>query len=129
MQLLSTILCTLFLLSAVALGVPTGGKLKRRSFEVPRVRRSNYVPNGPAALRKAYRKFDITPTKLGIDLLDFEPLKEDTNSKQTTDNAAATGADGQVTAQSVNGDAEFVSPVSVGGQTLLMDFDTGSSDM
>ena len=26
-------------------------------------------------------------------------------------------------------DAEFLSPVTVGGQTLVMDFDTGSSDM
>lgn len=37
--------------------------------------------------------------------------------------------DGEVTATGSQNLAEFLSPVSVGGQTLVMDFDTGSSDM
>ncbi|RQM05157.1 hypothetical protein DH86_00003161 [Scytalidium sp. 3C] len=38
-------------------------------------------------------------------------------------------ATGDAAATPVNGDVEFLVPVNIGGQTLNMDFDTGSSDM
>ena len=46
-------------------------------------------------------------------------------------NSGTSGAQGQagsVTATPENNEAEFISPVTVGGQTLNIDFDTGSSD-
>ena len=36
---------------------------------------------------------------------------------------------GSVKASPEEGDTEFLSPVNIGGQTLMMDFDTGSSDL
>ena len=38
-------------------------------------------------------------------------------------------ATGKVAAMPENLDAEFLSPVIIGGQTLMMNFDTGSSDL
>ncbi|KIH92646.1 aspergillopepsin I [Sporothrix brasiliensis 5110] len=54
-----------------------------------------------------------------------------TNSTSTnTAVAAAVGSGvGIVTNTPTSGDVEYLSPVSIGGQTLNMDFDTGSSDL
>ena len=124
---LSTTFCTICLLSSIALGAPTTNTLQGRSFEVERIRRSDYVPNGPAALRKAYGKFNIKPIETGFQPLDFKPIDTAEAVQQAAN--AGNGADGVVSATSVNNDAEFVSPVTIGGQTLMMDFDTGSSDL
>lgn len=35
----------------------------------------------------------------------------------------------KVAATAQEGDSEFLSPITIGGQTLNMDFDTGSSDL
>ncbi|KAJ5227288.1 aspergillopepsin A-like aspartic endopeptidase [Penicillium citrinum] len=105
---------------------------KSKSFRVERVRRSDYVAHGPAALRKAYRKFGIAPTEFtGIDLDDFEPFDLPHTGKSASFNQKSDESDqsGSVSATSVQGDVEFVSPVQIGGQTIVMDFDTGSSDM
>jgi isoaspartyl peptidase/L-asparaginase-like protein (Ntn-hydrolase superfamily) len=130
MALLS-ILYTL-LLTTAALSAPStlpAAKLQSRSFEVQRVRRAGYAPHGPAALRKAYRKFNITATHLGLEALEFEPIK--ISSSHSTQSAAATNSseNGTVSAVATSGDTEWVAAVSIGGQTLMMDFDTGSSDL
>jgi len=39
------------------------------------------------------------------------------------------GETGEVTNTPTQSDAEFLAPISIGGQTLMMDFDTGSSDL
>jgi hypothetical protein len=97
---------------------------KKRSFKIDRVRQANYVPNGPAALRKAYIKF-------GLDDISFLPDANVASSiNADTASAAGTGTEqGSVSASPTQNDAEFLSPVTVGGQTIVMDFDTGSSDM
>jgi hypothetical protein len=41
----------------------------------------------------------------------------------------ATNGTGIVSATPVDGDVEYVSPISIGGQTMNMDFDSGSSDL
>ena len=43
--------------------------------------------------------------------------------------AAAANNDGTVTATPEEYDAEYLCPVTIGGQTLNLDFDTGSSDL
>lgn len=39
------------------------------------------------------------------------------------------GTTGKVTATPINGDVEYLSPISIGGQMINMDFDSGSSDL
>ena len=43
--------------------------------------------------------------------------------------SAATNGTGVVTATPEQGDVEYLSPVNIGGQTMNMDFDSGSSDL
>lgn len=127
MTLLSTFF-TLLLITTAVLSAPTAN-LKRRSFEVPRVRRANYVPHGPAALRKAYGKFNITAAHLGFEPLDFQAVKQRPSGAVNASNSTNGTQDGSVAAVATTGDTEFVAAVTVGGQTMMMDFDTGSSDM
>lgn len=102
-----------------------------KSFKVERVRRGGGTIHGPTALRRAYEKYGLVPGDLGINLDDLAPIikhvnaKEDLSSSETED-LEQTGA---VTAASVQNDAAFVSPVMVGGQKIVMNFDTGSSDL
>jgi hypothetical protein len=43
--------------------------------------------------------------------------------------SAATNGTGSVTATPEQGDVEYLAPISIGGQTMNMDFDSGSSDL
>lgn len=139
LSLLST-LFTFLLITTAVLGAPAPAPkvtLQRRSFEIPRVRRANYVPHGPSALRKAYGKFNITASQLGFDALDFKATKHHNNNNNGNSNkansstaAAAAGTEnGSVAAVATTGDTEFVAAITVGGQKMTMDFDTGSSDL
>lgn len=65
--------------------------------------------SGPASLAKAYGKFNKAAPK---------DVK-----------VAAAASDGTVTATPEQYDVEYLSPVSIGGQVLNLDFDTGSSDL
>lgn len=116
-----------------SLAVPTARRPQRqtRSFQVERVKRSDYAPHGPTALRKAFRKFGITPMNFtGIDPLDFEPYDlNPVSAVLSNQNSQDTDQEGSVSATSVQSDVEFVSPVTIGGQNITMNFDTGSSDM
>ena len=127
-------LAVLFSLSFNALSLPVASlnHLQGRSFKVQRVKRGGYVPNGPAALRKAYRKFGIDATTLnGVDVSDFQPFetKNTTSVKVAKEDVTDPDQTGIVDATSIDGDVEFVSPVDIGGQTLDMNFDNGSADM
>ncbi|EXJ55653.1 hypothetical protein A1O7_08582 [Cladophialophora yegresii CBS 114405] len=116
----SIFLVVLFLATVFASPV----RLKqKRSFKVPRIQQHNYVPNGKAAYRRALVKF-------GLGDIQFLP-----DGEVATRIAAATeaqingdGEDGETTASPTQNDAQFLSPVNVGGQTLIMNFDSGSSD-
>ncbi|KAJ9376064.1 hypothetical protein DTO063F5_8986 [Paecilomyces variotii] len=129
MQLLQSFICVLLLVTSGVLSVPTRSQRKGRSFKVERIRRTDYVPHGPTALKKAYGKFGIIPTDFGLDVLDFEPLERKPKQGAGQTDVAEPEQTGAVSAKSVQNDAEFVSPVKIGGQTVMMDFDTGSSDM
>ena len=64
---------------------------------------------GPSALMSTYMKF---------------------NKEAPADVVAAAAAnDGTVTTNPTQFDSSYLTPVSVGGQTLMLDFDTGSADL
>lgn len=113
-------LFTVTLLITTALAAPVQ-HLRKRSFKIPRVQQHNYVPDGTFALRKAYRKFELgtLDTYPGVH---FTPKVAAANGGNGTE-------DGEVSASPTQNDAEFLSPVSVGGQMLVLNFDSGSSDM
>ena len=129
MQLLKSSLVLLFAGSVLASPTPaTTEHKKKRSFKIDLVKRSDYLPDGPAALRKAYRKFGIVATDIALDSLDFEPI-----SLAATQLLAGTQGDepdenGAVSATPVQNDVEYLAPVTIGGQKFVMNFDTGSAD-
>lgn len=62
---------------------------------------------GPVALQKTYLKYN----------------------QAVPQSISAAAADGSVTATPEQYDAEYLCPVTIGGQTLNLDFDTGSADL
>ena len=86
-----------------------------RPIIIERVRRSNFERNGTAALQSAYLKYGVA-------------VPETSGHTSGPHNLAARGGSGITTATPLDGDSEFLAPINVGGQTLMMDIDTGSAD-
>lgn len=120
------------LLAALVLAVPTPTRrrsLQKRSFKVPRQLNKAHPtgPNGAVAMRKVFRKYnfqvkDVFTTKEGFIGLS----KQNANSTSSAANKTSTGTVAALPEQNA---ALFLSPVNVGGQTLNLDFDSGSSDL
>ncbi|ORY70443.1 aspergillopepsin-F [Pseudomassariella vexata] len=125
---------------------------KRGVYKVERVPNPNYTGrNGPRALLKTLRKYRMpipdglmdAVAKADIEMISRRQIgssrvrRQATNTTgaaalaaagNTTAGAAATGV-GLVTATPEQNDVEYLSPVDIGGQTLNLDFDSGSSDL
>lgn len=56
-------------------------------------------------------------------------LSTGTASSASSTNSTASSSTGVVAATPEQGDVEYLAPISVGGQTMMMDFDSGSSDL
>jgi hypothetical protein len=82
-------------------------------FTVPAIHNSNYVRNGTAALLKAYAKYNLKPTR-------EMPVAFTESLRKRQDGSAPAHPDGGV---------EYLVPVTIGGEPLNLDFDTGSSDL
>ncbi|RMZ88834.1 hypothetical protein DV736_g3929, partial [Chaetothyriales sp. CBS 134916] len=99
---------------------------KKRSFKVKRISIPNYKPDGPRAYRRALRKF-------GFDDISFVPGGDVATrlaaASEAASNNTSSNEDGETPASGAENDALFVAPVTVGGQQLLLNFDSGSSDM
>lgn len=93
--------------------VSVAGLVGGSRFTVPAVHNANYVRNGTAAMLKAYAKYKLKPT--------MEMPKDFTESLSRRQ-------DGSVPAIPNDG-SEYLVPVTIGGEPLNLDFDTGSSDL
>jgi hypothetical protein len=111
MHSLQSVLLVASLLVAAAVSKPTP-TIEKRSFvhHVKRTIDKRSPLAGPDAMAKAYKKF-------GFQLINRQA------------NVTAGTGQGQVQAAPEPNDAEYLSQVSIGGQTVTMDFDTGSSDL
>jgi len=76
---------------------------------------------GPNAMAAAYRKYGFTMPKV-------LRARQLVNSTQPANGRAGAGV-GVVAALPEPNAAEYLSPVTIGGQTVTLDFDTGSSDL
>ena len=127
MHHLPSLLLAITLLFTAASTAPT--KLQGRSFKIQRQRRNTaYVPDSAAAMDKAYRKYGWTSgvDKTAVTYVAATPVGASSQVKASTGQQET----GSVSAsQPAQGDAEFLSPVTIGGQQFSMDFDTGSSDL
>ncbi|KAI9847526.1 MAG: Type I transmembrane sorting receptor [Thelocarpon superellum] len=107
MQLLSKIVLASAALSSLASATPVEKRNNRFSVK-QEVNSSFKSKSGPAALAKALGKYNATMPPAVV---------------------AAAGNDGTEPAQPTTYDEEYLCPVSIGGQKLSLDFDTGSSDL
>jgi len=116
-DMLSSIISILALGAAVSQAapapVPNAGFIGSSRFTVPAVHNANYMRNGTAAMLKAYAKFHLKPTREMP-----EAFTQSLRKRQ----------DGSVTAVPNDG-SEYLVPVTIGGEPLNLDFDTGSSDL
>ena len=93
------------------ISITSGSPVEKRkeAFSVHQTVAKPFIKSGPAAVAAVYKKYGGTAPK---DVL-----------------AAAAANDGTVTTTPEQYDSEYLTPVSIGGQTLNLDFDTGSSDL
>lgn len=101
----------------------------------------NYVPNGPKALKRAYAKFGLNEPSPGPMALRKRDLKFGFGDisivpsgdvaehiKSAASNSTAESENGETSATGTQNDAQFLSPIKIGGQEIIVNFDSGSSD-
>ncbi|KAI2605600.1 acid protease [Hypoxylon sp. NC1633] len=142
----------LLLLGLLALASASPANIQKRGvFKVERVPNPNYTGrNGPRALLKTLRKYRMPiPASVANAALQQSEMvtkrqqqrKKGKGKGRHGANAGAAASNGQAaSASAANGtglvtntpeanDVEYLSPVSIGGQVLNLDFDSGSSDL
>ncbi|KAL8782517.1 MAG: hypothetical protein Q9213_005320 [Squamulea squamosa] len=109
--------------TSAVVAAPT--QMGKRSFKIQTRRISaRSVGGGAAELDKVYRKYGWeVPTAVSSKVSTHQSLALGDPVKPGDDKQ------GDVPATPEEGDASFLSPISVGGQPLMMNFDTGSSDL
>ncbi|TLD15233.1 hypothetical protein PspLS_10637 [Pyricularia sp. CBS 133598] len=132
----------LALLASLVSAAPANNQkrsIQKRSFKVDRVRNLNFKGhNGPRELMKAYAKYSMPVPQGLLDAIAAQGKPE--FKSQSVGESRISAADpstnltkaagvGLVTATPEAGDVEYLSPVTIGGQTMNLDFDTGSSDL
>lgn len=124
------------LLAAIVLAVPTPVRkrgLQKRSFKVPRQLNTAHPtgPNGAVAMRKVFRKYNFQTKSNFMVKEGFIGQSKQSEKNTTSTGVAAAGGNktGSVAANPEQNAALFLSPVDVGGQTMNLDFDSGSSDL
>lgn len=145
-QLYSLILVTVFAAFVLAIPTPSTSRIQKRSFKVHRRRNPDFKGyDGPIQLMKAYQKFGMTVPE-GLHLSVGSRHRKGNshgagtvtgagNNTTTGNDTAQAGAPqasgvGIVTATPVApNDLEYIAPVTIGGQLIDMNFDTGSSDL
>ncbi|KAI1775852.1 acid protease [Hypoxylon cercidicola] len=140
-------LANLFLLfGLLALASASPARIQKRGvYKVERVPNPNYTGrNGPRALLKTLRKYrmPIPASVANAAVQQDEMIFKRQNRRKGKGHkqkggagkaggaaAAASNETGSVTATPEANDVEYLAPVTIGGQTLNLDFDSGSSDL
>lgn len=112
----------IFILSLTAvLAAPATKLQKRGSFVIRQVGSTEYVRVGAVEMRKAFTKYGWTVPQALHDSAASVTEAADQSRNSTVRVAAAS--------KPTEGETQFLVPVSIAGQTLHMNLDTGSSDL
>lgn len=124
LTLASLLAITIFLSTTTA--APT--ELQRRSFKVHQKRYDSAVSrSGTAAMSKAYRKFGFPLSEaVPVSRLDRSRLANGTGDGEEA--LQPNSAVPEIPTSEQEADVEFLSPITIGGQSVNLDFDTGSAD-
>lgn len=108
-------LSSLLFLGLAVVGVSAAPTpIEKRVYKLDRVRAGRKNRNGVAEMERAYRKYGFSVPQ---------------SMHQAAINATIRVAqEGETEATPEEGDAMFLAPVTVGGQELMINFDTGSAD-
>ena len=122
---LNSLLAIVLFLNSIS-AVPT--ELQRRSFKIHQKRYDSTASrSGAAAMGRAYRKFGFPlPEAISTDRLDRRRIVNGTTNRAKAPRISP--AVSKINASAQEADVEFLSPISIGGQTVNLDFDTGSAD-
>lgn len=122
------------LLAALVFAAPAPAQkrnLAKRSFKVPRSLNRAHPRglNGFDAMKKVAMKYNLVNLKEGF--IDAKKNDEVIKGDELKISAAKNGTNGTgtVAATPEQNAALFLSPVDIGGQTVNLDFDSGSSDL
>lgn len=100
--------------ATLSLAAPPPQVAGRKAFSIQQKPHGTVLKNGPIQLNKAYQKYAkngaVAPTDVRVA-------------------AAAASQTGSVKATPEQFDQAYLCPVTVGGRTLNLDFDTGSADL
>lgn len=140
MQSFLRVFALLGFLAALVAAAPSPANIQRRGvFSVERVRNNNFQGhNGPRQLLKSLKKYRMNIPPALMDAIRNQSATDvaaPVADKAAKVNAAAAGnttaaaGTGLVAATPEQGDVEYLAPVNIGGQTLNLDFDSGSSDL
>jgi aspergillopepsin I len=110
-------LTTVLALAVAAQAAPTAEKRVANTFSIPAIHNTQHVRNGTAAMLKAYKKFGLKPTQQFSDSF----INEITASRKRQDGTATASPDPN--------NVEYLVPVTIGGENLNLDFDSGSADL
>ncbi|KAL8704530.1 MAG: hypothetical protein Q9201_002304 [Fulgogasparrea decipioides] len=94
---------------AIASASPVDKRAIKKNFTLHQSVPKSKIRSGPASVAATYLKYGKQP-----------PANVE---------AAAAGNDGSVTTTPTEYDSQYLTPVTIGGQELTLDFDTGSSDL
>lgn len=129
MHHLSSLLFTILLASTSA--SPVSPLVKRDPTAYSKVHRQVIPGSGPRDFTRARNRACLR-YNLECQSQAQEELVTNTASTAPANEKLATGGgsgSGEVTATPVNHDSEYICPITVGGQTLNVNIDTGSSDL
>ena len=114
------------LVSAAPTPEPSYPRFNRYSqHKIQRVNAGVRVKDGAKAVRATYAKFGWSkPTEDFATGYVYAP-----SPGVASDSANTSGQTGTDANHPTSYDTEYLAPVTIGGQTILMDFDTGSSDL
>lgn len=125
-QLSLVTLLTIILYLGITSAAPS--ELERRSFKVHQKRHDSATSrSGAAAMDRAYRKFGFPlPGATPANRLSRRRIRNGTidGGEELRKSPAVS----KVGASAQEADAEFLSPITIGAQTVNLDFDTGSAD-
>jgi hypothetical protein len=96
-------------------------ELNSNLFRVPVVWNQDHESNGTRAILRSYRKHH--PVHYKILYAEYAESQKEKRATQPGNGKAS------VIAKPEYGDSEYLSPMTVGGQQFMADFDTGSADL